>query len=115
MAEFQEEKLKLDKVEWLTQYVQGIRRMHTEANFAAFQLSIIFYVNLNDLFISLSLFFIFCLPEKSEDLPQITGKSSFLMESSENPTLIYPILAQLNLILMQDQKKFPKLYNISWL
>lgn len=75
----------------------------------------IFYVNLNVLFISLSLFFIFCLPEKSEDLPQITGKSSFLMESSENPTLIYPILAQLNLILMQDQKKFPKLYNISWL
>lgn len=48
MAEFQEKKLKLDKVEWLTQYVQGIGRMHTEANFAAFQLSIIFYVYLND-------------------------------------------------------------------
>lgn len=48
MAEFQEKKLKLDKLEWLTQYVRGIGRMHTEANFAAFQLSIIFYVNLND-------------------------------------------------------------------
>lgn len=48
MAEFQEKKLKENKVEWLTQYVQGILQMHTEANFVAFQLSNIFYVNFND-------------------------------------------------------------------